>query len=206
MIDLAGTRRRLFAASYTRIDGRLRRATDLARSHLVGDLTGEILEVGAGTGLNFAYYAAEARVVATDLNEHMLVRARPEAKRAAATIELQLADAMALPFTDGRFDAVVATLVMCSVPDQQTALSEIRRVLKPGGVLRILEHVRSDKRSVATIQHIVSPAWSVICDGCHLDRDTVAAVHAAGFEIEAVEGGGVQLPMKHVVLFARRPT
>lgn len=116
MIHLADTRRRLFAASYVRIEGRLRRATNRARRRLVGDLTGAVLEVGAGTGLNFAYYPAEARVVATDLNEHMLVRAVAEADGASATIDLQVADAMTLPFPDERFDAVVATLVLCSVP------------------------------------------------------------------------------------------
>lgn len=78
-------------------------------------------------------------------------------------------------------------------------------MLKPGGALRLLEHVRSDRRPIAIVQRIVSPAWSAVCDGCHLDRDTVAAVREAEFEVDVPERDSVQLPMKHVLLFARRP-
>lgn len=183
----------------------MRLETDPVRCRLVGDLAGEILEIGTGTGTNFRFYSPAAYVIATDYSPHMLAHARSEAGRAAARIELQLADAADLPFADDRFDAVVSTLVLCSVPAQQAALAEIRRVLKPGGTLRLLEHVRSDRPAIAALQHLLSPVWSQIADGCRLDRDSAAAVRAAGFEIEAVEVARMRMPMKHVVLSGRRP-
>ena len=203
-------RKRFFAWFWPRSERPLREDEDVAatRQALVGDLSGDVLEIGCGTGPNFEYYPADARVTATDYNEHMLPKARADAETAAASIELRLAHASALPFDDASFDAVVSTLVLCSVPDLGQALSELRRVLKPGGTLRIFEHVRSDRRWVAAMQLIANPAWGLVGDGCHLNRDTVSAVRSAGFEIEREELPQVSaLPvnLKHVALFARRP-
>ena len=199
-------RKRLFAWVYARTEGRLRRQSATLRAGLVGDLEGQVLEIGCGTGANFAFYPAAAHVTATDYSEHMLRRAADERSNAAATIELRQADVEALPFDDDSFDAAVSALVLCSVPDQPRALAEIRRVLKPGGALRLFEHVRSDQRWVARLQRVGTPAWSFVADGCHLSRDTVAAVVAAGFEVEREDTASVPaIPMKHVVIFARGP-
>lgn len=198
--------KRLFAWVYARTEGRLRQQSATLRAGLVGDLEGQVLEIGCGTGANFAYYPAAAHVTATDYNAHMLRRAVDERGSAAATIELRQADIEALPFDDDSFDSVVSALVLCSVADQPRALAEMRRVLKPGGALRLFEHVRSDRRWVARLQQVGTPAWSFVAGGCHLNRDTVAAVVAAGFEIEREDTPSLPaIPLKHLVVFARRP-
>ena len=97
-------------------------------------------------------------------------------------------------------------VVLCAVADRPRGLAGRRRVLRPGGALRLFEHVRSDRRWVARLQQVGTPAWSFVAGGCHLNRDTVAAVVAAGFEVDREEAARVPaVPMKHVVIFARRP-
>lgn len=117
-------RRRLFAWAYARGETVNRRMTGALRRELVSDLSGDVLEIGCGTGTNFAFYDAAARVTATDPNPHMLRRAADAARAAGARVSVEVADAGALPFEDGAFDAVVSTLVLCSVPDLPRALAE----------------------------------------------------------------------------------
>jgi SAM-dependent methyltransferase len=163
--------------------GRWRRA-------LLGTLTGRVLEVGCGSGANFAHYPAAARVTAFDAH---LGRARTAARRAewrrawgGAPVRVLVADAHALPWAGGSFDAVVGTLVFCSIPDPAAALAEIRRVLVPGGRLYLIEHVRSDRPLLGRAMDAVAPAWHCVTGGCHLNRDTEAAVRAAGFTLQRV--------------------
>ena len=199
-------RQRFFAWAFARGEEVNRRVTGGIRRDLVSDLAGDVLEIGCGTGTNFAFYDAAARVVATDPNPHMLRRAAAEARRVPASIAVETADASRLPYADGSFDAVVATLVLCSVPDLPGALAELRRVLRPGGALRLFEHVRSERAWVARLQALANPAWRVLADGCHLDRDTAAAVRAAGFTVEAEEPLGFRLrllPLRAILLRAR---
>jgi ubiquinone/menaquinone biosynthesis C-methylase UbiE len=201
-------RKRLFASLYGRFDRRTRDVTAGLRADLVGDLTGEILEIGCGPGGNFAHYAAGARVTATDYNEHMLERARTEAasEPVAASIAVERADADALRFPTASFDAVVSTLVLCSVTSLDRTLDEIRRVLRPGGELRLWEHVRSANRLLAAAQTAATPLYRPLADGCHLNRDTGAAVRRAGFEVLSEDHptvGGHPLP--NLVMIARKP-
>lgn len=196
-------RKRLFAKFWSWFEPWTRREFARHRAQLVEGLDGRVLEIGCGNGANFEHYAASATVVATDYNEHMLKGARRAAADADATIEVQFADAMELPFEDGSFDAVVSALVLCSVPDQAHALAELRRVLRPGGELRIFEHVRSERAWVAAVQRIATPLWRIPGDGCRLDRDTDRAVREAGFEVESSERLSLDLP--HVQLRARTP-
>src|SRR5688572_5149007 len=130
------------------------------RGEVVGDAEGLVLEVGAGTGLNLPHYRQARRVVATDADPAMLRHAERRAGMAQCRVTLALADAAALPFRDDAFDVVVATCVFCSVPDPPAAFRELRRVLKPEGELRILEHVRAPSPTLARLQDAATPFWS----------------------------------------------
>jgi ubiquinone/menaquinone biosynthesis C-methylase UbiE len=153
------------------------------RRDLLSDVAGDVVEIGAGTGSNFAYYPAAARVVAVEPDPHMAKRA--ERKLAALgrdNIELRLAPAEHLPLPDATCDVAVSTLVLCTVADVPRSLAEVRRVLRPGGELRFIEHVRGGPR-LARVQRAVQPVWGWCGGGCRLDRDTEAAIRDAGFEI-----------------------
>ncbi len=142
-----------------------------------------VLEIGAGTGLDFPHYRAGTWVVATDPDLGMLELARPRAGAATATIELVAADAEALPFREAAFDEAVVGLAMCTIPHPARALDELRRTLRPGGVLRMLEHVRMDHHALAgRLQDWITPLWRPLAGGCHLNRRTVEAVRRAGFD------------------------
>jgi ubiquinone/menaquinone biosynthesis C-methylase UbiE len=196
-------RKRLFAALYSRIEGRMVLSTERYRRRLVEGLTGRVLEIGCGPGGGFEYYDPAATVTATDYSEHMLKRAHAAAAAAPASVTVKHADVMNLQFEDDSFDAAVSALVLCSVPDPARALAELRRVVRPGGELRLFEHVRSDRRWVSVVQRVVTPLWRIPADGCRLDRDTERAVHDAGFEVTSSERRSLGLP--HILLSARPP-
>ncbi|MBI4628877.1 MAG: methyltransferase domain-containing protein [Candidatus Rokubacteria bacterium] len=178
----------VFAAVY---DGLLacaeRRFLAAHRAHLVGQLRGRVLEVGCGTGLNFGHYPPETAIVGAEPDPHMLRRARGRAARLGRRAQLLEAGAERLPFADAAFDAVVATLVLCTVSDPARALVEIRRVLRPGGELRFLEHVRAASPRWARFQDIMTPLWQRLGAGCHPNRDTVRMVERAGFRVAELE-------------------
>lgn len=178
---------RLIAAVYDR----LTRASEEAclqawRAELLRDLTGEVVEVGAGTGLNLPHYpAGVTRLVLSEPDAHMRARLveRMEAERPGRA-EVVDADLEGLPMPDAGLDAVVGTLVLCSVPRLDRALAEIHRVLKPGGRFVFLEHVAAEDRPRRLKwQRRVEPFWKRISGNCHLTRRTEAAIRAAGFTI-----------------------
>ncbi|MBI2159925.1 MAG: class I SAM-dependent methyltransferase [Candidatus Rokubacteria bacterium] len=150
------------------------------REWLVAGARGRALDVGCGTGRNLPLYAAGVRVVALDPHWDVLQRARGRAPR----VSLVQASAEALPFPDGTFDTVVSGLAFCSVPDPLRGLAEVKRVLGPGGRLRMLEHVRSRRPWKARFQDRTQPVWTRISGGCHPNRDTECLVEASGFAIE----------------------
>jgi ubiquinone/menaquinone biosynthesis C-methylase UbiE len=150
------------------------------RRKLIGAIDERVLEVGCGWGHNFGHYGPAAQVTAFDVD---LQRVKAAARR-KQPVALALADAHQLPWPSAEFDAVVGTLVFCSIPEPARALAEIRRVLKPGGQLFLLEHVRSDRGWLGSTQDFLAPAWLRVTGGCNLNRDTEAAVRAAGFIIE----------------------
>ena len=197
-----------FAALYDRFERREHPNTAPVRRRLLEGVDGDILELGAGTGANFTYYPATARVTATDYNPHMLQRARAAAERSSAEIMVEQANAMRLPFPDASFDVVVGCLVFCSIRRPGRALQEARRVLRPGGDLRLFEHVRSPRPAVARLQAVASPAWGLVSDGCHLDRNTSASVRAAGFHIRLVEAVDYKdaPPLRHELILASKVT
>jgi ubiquinone/menaquinone biosynthesis C-methylase UbiE len=158
------------------------------RRALVADLRGDVVEIGSGTGAMFQHYAPGVRVSAVEPDAAFAVLAAHPARAAAATIALHDGTGEALPFPDARFDAAVVVLVLCSVASVTGVLAEIRRVLKPGGALRLLEHVRSEKRVAGWLMDRVDGAWLKLnAQGCHLNRDPLPAIAEAGFAIAHVE-------------------
>lgn len=150
------------------------------RRWLVEGARGRTLDLGTGTGRNLPLYGPDVRVVGVDPARAPLERARRRAPR----VPLVRAGAEALPFRDGVFDTVVCGLVLCSVPNPHRGLAEVRRVLRPGGTLRALEHVRSLAPWKARLQDAVQPFWTRLTGGCHPNRHTERTVEEAGFRIE----------------------
>ena len=149
------------------------------RRWLVRGATGRTLDLGTGTGRNLPLLPPGVRAIAVDPHPDALVRAR----RRGPAVPLVVARAEALPFRDGAFDTVLAGLVLCSVVDPTAALAEARRVLRRGGALRLLEHVRAGGL-VGRLQDLVQPAWTAFSGGCHPNRDTERAVTESGFAID----------------------
>jgi len=156
------------------------------RDRQVAELRGDVLEVGAGTGLNLPRYRSADLLVALEPHRTYSRRLRARAGAAHVPVEVVAGTAEELPFADESFDNVVTTLSLCSVGDLDVALAEIRRVLRPGGTLHFLEHVRGEG-ATARWQDRLTPIQRRIADGCHLNRDTAAAILQAGFEITELE-------------------
>lgn len=156
------------------------------RARLLSDARGRVLEVGFGTGLNLAHYPRIDSLTAVEPDEIMRRRGEARIVRTQPTFPVDLvdADAEALPFPDGSFDTVAATLVLCTVIDPVRALGEARRVLGGDGRLLLFEHVRSTNALVSRVQRTCTPAWSRVAGGCHLDRPTMELLTAAGFDID----------------------
>ena len=162
---------------------------DQRRQELLTGLSGEVVEVGAGDGLNFPHYPpAVTHVLAVEPEPHLRSLAREAASHAPVPVEVVDGLAERLPCTDGSADVVVVSLVLCSVADQTAALREIRRVLKPGGRLRFLEHVRADTPGLVRVQRVLDATlWPRVAGGCHTGRDTAAAIERAGFTIQSLD-------------------
>ena len=184
-------RRRLFARFYDTVskgseDAGLR---DKRRT-LLASAEGVTLEVGAGTGLNLEHYPeAVTRLVLAEPDEHMRRRLARRSEEVNPAAEIVSAGVDGLPFPEATFDTAVVTFVLCSVPDQEAALRELTRVLKPTGRLLFLEHVRSDDPGLAKWQDRVRPLYNLV--GCNPNRDTLAALEASELEVETVEHGEV---------------
>jgi len=179
----------IFARAYARLSlGMEREGIADRRRVLLGGLTGRVIEVGAGNGLNFGHYpVAVTEVVAVEPEPYLRQLAVDAARQAPVPVRVVDGSADQLPAADGAFDAGVASLVLCSVADQARALAELRRVIRPGGELRFMEHVRADTPGLARVQRLVDPVWPLFGGGCHASRDTLAAIHTAGFQVERVE-------------------
>jgi MFS family permease len=180
----------LFARFYAWASPRMERAGyGERRGQLLAGLTGRVLEVGAGNGMNFAHYPPEVTaVLAVEPEPHLRALAETQADETAISIDVVDGTADHLPAADASFDAVVASLVLCSVPDVPAALTEIRRVLRPGGELRFFEHVRADTPGLARVQRVLdATVWPTVGAGCHAHRDTRTAIEEAGFTIKDLE-------------------
>jgi ubiquinone/menaquinone biosynthesis C-methylase UbiE len=182
--------RRLFAALYDTV-GKGSEAAGLReeRRQLLAQAAGATIEIGAGTGLNLEHYpAAVTRLVLVEPDAHMRRRLGRRVAALGRAVEVVDASVDKLPFPDATFDTVVGTLVLCSVPNQQRALTEIARVLKPSGRLLFLEHVRSDDPKVAKRQDRIRPLYNLV--GCNPNRSTLTAIERA-LTVESVKHGEV---------------
>lgn len=177
----------IIAAVYDRVCAGDERAFLSALRHdLLGEAHGVVVELGAGTGLNFPHYrAGEVDIVhALEPDPYMRSRAAPRAAQSPLPIELREATAEAMPFAPATADTLVGTLILCSVDDTQQVLNEILRVLKPGGSFLFIEHVRSERPSSAWLEDLINPVWRRVAGNCHCNRATVKLLLAAGFTVE----------------------
>jgi SAM-dependent methyltransferase len=184
----------IFAAVYDRALARAEQAGLAARrERLLAGLHGQVLEIGAGTGLNLAHYPATPdRLVLAEPDPHMArrLRERLAADPPAFPAEVMEAAAEALPFAGESFDVVVSTLVLCTVDSPERVAAEIARVLRPGGELRLIEHVRDpESAGRARLQDLLERPWGWVAGSCHPNRDTRATLAAAGFDTSSIEPG-----------------
>jgi ubiquinone/menaquinone biosynthesis C-methylase UbiE len=182
------------------------------RRELLAGLSGRVVEIGAGNGLNFPHYPPQVEeVVAVEPEAYLRERAREAADEAAVPIRVVDGVAERLPLDDGSADAGVVSLVLCSVASQEAALAELRRVLRPGGELRFYEHVRGDAPALARLQRAADLVWPHLAGGCHTHRDTPRAIERTGFAIETCRRFSFRpcsllAPIEpHVLGRARRP-
>jgi SAM-dependent methyltransferase len=159
-----------------------------ARRLVVPAAAGDVLELGAGTGLNFDLYdwTRVRGVVAIEPDPHMLRRARARAAALARPIRVLASGGEALPFADASFDTALVTWVLCTIPGPAAALAEVRRVLRPGGTVVFVEHTRSVQPGLGRVQSALNPLWGRLSGGCRLDRPAVELLRAGGFAVEQV--------------------
>ncbi|GGK76787.1 methyltransferase type 11 [Planomonospora parontospora subsp. parontospora] len=184
------TRRPVFGRIYPRLAAAMDEGGMVEhRRALLAHLAGQVIEVGAGHGVNFAHYPpAVTGVLAVEPEPRLRKIVRAAAAAAPVPVEVAGAVAEHLPVADRSADAVVFCLVLCSLPDAAAALAEARRVLRPGGRLRFLEHGRADSPGLVRLQRLLdATVWPRLAGGCHTGRDTVAVIERAGFTITALE-------------------
>lgn len=178
----------LNAGFFRLVDGYVHRVLGERKTALFADLPGEVVEIGPGTGANMRYYPAGTRVVAIEPNPHMHPGLRRSAARHGVELDVRTAGAEATGLRDGSVDAVVSTLVLCTVPDQDAALAEVRRILRPGGRLLFLEHVAAAPgTALSGLQRVLRRGWTWAFEGCDLRRHTAERLEAAGFTAVVAE-------------------
>ncbi|MGW4203964.1 class I SAM-dependent methyltransferase [Streptomyces sp. NPDC004726] len=205
----------VFARFYARFSVAADKSAGIAglRDELLAGLSGRVIEIGAGNGLNFAHYPSSvSEVVAIEPERALRALAVQAARRVDVPVDVVPGVAEALPVKSEAFDAAVVSLVLCSVRDLPRALAELRRVLRPDGELRFFEHGLAESKGMARAQRALDrTVWPLLFGGCHTARDTVAAIEAAGFRLGVhrrlrVPERGIQVPSSPCVLgVARRP-
>jgi len=175
------------------------------RTRVAGAAGGRVLEIGIGSGLNLPLYGPDvSEVVGVDPSPALLSRAGDAAGRCRAPVTLLEGSAEALGLEDRSFDTVVTTWSLCTIPDARQALAEVRRVLRPGGVLLFVEHGRAPEPGVARWQDRLDPIWTRIAGGCHLNRAMDVLLRDAGFRLDALSTTRVPGPRTHTFLFEGR--
>jgi ubiquinone/menaquinone biosynthesis C-methylase UbiE len=185
---------RVFAFGYDWFLGISERAgLSARRRELLALATGRTLEVGAGTGLNLIHYPDDAELVLAEPDQHMVARLRARVEHSLRVARIVRAPGERLPFPDSSFDTVVMTLVLCTAPDPALVLREAARVLRPGGLLLFLEHVRSDDPRLARWQDRLRGPWKFFANGCYCNRRTLATIESSPFVVEQAEKTAVPM-------------
>lgn len=202
----------IFARLYQRVSVKAEERFAEHRRRTLAGLSGRVLEIGAGNGLNFAHYPeAVSKVVATEPEAYLRERAQEAAQKTPLPVTVSDGVAEELPFADGAFNAAVASLVLCSVTDQDRALAELFRVIRSGGELRFHEHVVDRRPLPGRLMRLADATlWPLVAGGCHMARDTEAAIEGAGFAIESCERFSDRMtpfdpPKPHILGVASRP-
>lgn len=157
------------------------------RRELLLDISGEVLEIGFGTGLNLSFYQSVDKVYALEPNPTIFKLAESRIQQAAFQVEHIQASAEALPFAENSLENIVSTWTLCSIAELEQSLQEIYRVLQPGGTLHVVEHVLNRQNlNIQRLQHLLTPIQKKVADGCHLNRDIETALLETGFEIETL--------------------
>jgi ubiquinone/menaquinone biosynthesis C-methylase UbiE len=203
----------IFARLYARIGAAAEKKGNAEhRDEMLTGLAGRVIEVGAGTGLNFRHYPdGVTEVVAVEPEPRLRRMASEEAARSRVPVAVVDGVADELPAEDGSFDAGIASLVLCSVSDPGAALAELFRVIRPGGELRFLEHVRAESSGFARFQRATDVVHPLVGGGCHVSRDTLGAIERAGFAVDDVRRFRFtpcfldQAVAPHILGTARRP-
>jgi SAM-dependent methyltransferase len=192
-------RGRLNAAFFRLVDGYVHRVLGERKAALLAGLPGTVVEIGPGTGANLRYYRPGTRLVAVEPNPHMHPALRAAAARRGIDLEVRAVGAEATGLPDASVDAVVSTLVLCTVPDPAAAVAEVRRILRPGGRFVVVEHVAAPPgTALAAAQRMMHRAWRWAFEGCDLRRDTGGLLRGAGFasvELERYRLGSLFRPV-----------
>ncbi len=178
----AGWHKRLFAAAMAKGSASYNQLVANQKHALLGNLHGEVLEIGAGSGPNLGFLPRDVHYIGVEPNPYMHQYLREAAQQLGLTIDIRSGTAEHLEAADNSVNAVVSTLVLCSVADQDRVVQEVRRVLKPGGRFVFLEHVAAPQGTrLRRAQNVLQPVWSLLSDGCHPNRETWTVIEQAGF-------------------------
>lgn len=181
------------------------RALVAYRQRVLSAAQGRVLEIGIGSGVNLPFYGSQVtHIVGLEPAPQLVEMSRGAARREAREVELVCASAESIPIPDARFDTVVTTWTLCSIPNASRALSEMRRVLKPEGRLLFAEHGRAPEENVRKWQNRLTPVWKCVAGGCHLNRPIRELIHDAGFCIEHLHTGYMKGPKPMTYMYEGR--
>lgn len=179
---------KIFASKYDSFMSELERTLYPIRKELISDLEGNILEVGSGTGTNFEHYNSKARVIALEPSSFMLEKsiAKIPQNKQITTCNMGVTDSRLDAIIEkNSLDYIICTLVLCSIPDQNSAFAQFRKWLKPTGKLIVLEHIHAKSKVGKLLYNLVNPLWKIIGEGCNLNRETDRSLKEAGFKVES---------------------